>query len=411
MASRDILVGLDIGTTKVCAVIGEWEENGRLQITGVGTSPSEGLRRGVVVNIESTLKSVAAAIEAAEMMSGREVQDVVTGIAGAHIEGINSRGVVAVTARGREINRNDIARVIDAAKAVVMPPDREVIHVIPQEFIVDDQGGIKDPMDMIGIRLEAEVHIITGSVTSAQNLLKCVNRSGFRVHDIVLQSLAAATAVLSKEEKELGVLMIDLGGGTTDVLVHLEGAPYHTNVLAVGGDQVTSDLSIMLKTPYESAEKLKKEAGCCFLPLVEGDEDVVIPGVGGWPSASIPKKEIAKIIQPRMAEIFEMVREHMEKKDYLQHLGGGVVVTGGGAMMPGTMELAREIFGIPARIGYPAKTGGLSDVYQNPTYSTAVGLVLYAAGQMQEEVKRSLPTKRKEGGMAGKVREWLKEFF
>jgi cell division protein FtsA len=411
VASRDILVGLDIGTTKVCAVIGEWEENGRLQITGVGTSPSEGLRRGVVVNIESTLKSVAAAIEAAEMMSGREVQDVVTGIAGAHIEGINSRGVVAVTGRGREINRNDIARVIDAAKAVVMPPDREVIHVIPQEFIVDDQGGIKDPMDMIGIRLEAEVHIITGSVTSAQNLLKCVNRSGFRVHDIVLQSLAAATAVLSKEEKELGVLMIDLGGGTTDVLVHLEGAPYHTNVLAVGGDQVTSDLSIMLKTPYESAEKIKKEAGCCYLPLVEGDQDVVIPGVGGWPSASIPKKEITKIIQPRMAEIFEMVREHMEKKDYLQHLGGGVVVTGGGAMMPGTMELARDIFGIPARIGYPAKTGGLSDVYQNPTYSTAVGLVLYAAGQMREEVKRSLPAKRKEGGMAGKVREWFKEFF
>ena len=411
MAGKDILVGLDIGTTKVCAVIGEWDENGHMHITGVGTSPSEGLRRGVVVNIESTLRSVTAAIESAEMMSGREVQDVVTGIAGAHIEGINSRGVVAVTGKGREINRNDIARVIDAAKAVVMPPDREVIHVIPQEFVVDDQGGIKDPMDMIGIRLEAEVQIITGSVTSAQNLLKCVNRAGFRVHDIVLQSLAASTAVLSKEEKELGVLMIDLGGGTTDVLVHLDGAPYHTNVLAVGGEQVTSDLSIMLKTPYESAEKIKKEAGCCYLPLVEGEEEVVIPGVGGWPSASIPRKEIAKIIQPRMAEIFEMVREHMVKKDYLQHLGGGVVVTGGGALMPGTMELAREVFGIPARIGYPVKTGGLSDIYENPAYATSVGLVLYAAAQMQEEVQRSLPTKRKEGGVAGKVKNWLREFF
>lgn len=411
MAGKDILVGLDIGTTKICAIIGEWDENGNIHITGVGTSQSEGLRRGVVVNIESTLRSVTSAIEAAEMMSGREVQNVVTGIAGAHIEGINSRGVVAVTGKGREINNNDIGRVIDAAKAVVMPPDREVIHVIPQEFIVDDQGGIKDPLDMIGIRLEAEVHIITGSVTSAQNLLKCVNRAGFKVYDIVLQSLAAATAVLSREEKELGVLLIDIGGGTTDVLVHLEGAPYHTNVLAVGGGQVTSDLSIMLKTPYESAERIKKESGCCYLPLIEEDEHVVIPGVGGWPSASIPKKEIAKIIQPRMAEIFEMVRDHMVKKDYLQHLGGGVVITGGGALMPGTMELAREIFGIPARIGYPAKTGGLSDVYQSPAYSTAAGLVLYAARQMQEEVQRSSPLKRKEGGVAGKVKNWFKEFF
>jgi cell division protein FtsA len=409
--AKDILVGLDIGTTKVCAVIGEWDETGRVHITGVGTSPSEGLRRGVVVNIESTLRSVSAAIEGAEMMSGREVSEVVTGIAGAHVEGINSRGVVAVTGKGREINRNDVNRVIDAAKAVVIPMDREVIHVIPQEFIVDDQGGIKDPLDMIGIRLEAEVHIITGSVTSAQNLLKCVNRAGFRVHDIVLQPLASGTAVLSKEEKELGVLLLDLGGGTTDILVHLDGAPYHTNVLAIGGNQVTSDISIMLKTPFEAAERIKKESACSYMPLIDGDEEVIIPAVGGWPSASIPRKEICKIVQPRMEEIFEMVRDQMVKKDYMKRLGGGVVLTGGGAMMPGAAELAREVFGIPARIGYPAKMGGLSDVYQSPVYATGVGLVLYAAERAGEEAQRAAPLKPSGGGVMEKFRSWLKEFF
>ena len=319
MPADNLIVGLDIGTTKVCAVIGERNEQGALEITGVGLSPSFGLRRGVVINIESTLRSVAQAIEAAEMMSGREVQSVYTGIAGAHIEGINSRGVVAVTGRGREITKEDVDRVIDAAKAVVIPMDREVLHVIPQEFIVDDQGGIKNPIDMIGIRLEAEVHIITGSVTSAQNLLKCVNRAGFRVNDIILQSLASAQAVLSSDEKELGCLLIDLGGGTTDVLVHLEGAPYHTNVIALGGNQVTSDLAIMLKTPQEAAERIKKESGCCYMPLVGADEEVVIPGVGGWPASAIPRKEICRIVQPRMTEIFNLVKEQLAEEELSRH--------------------------------------------------------------------------------------------
>ena len=241
MPSDDIIVGLDIGTTKVCAVIGEFNEDDEIEITGIGTAKSRGLRRGVVINIEATLKSVLAAIENAEMMSGREVPGVIAGVGGGHIDGINSKGVVAVTGKGREINEEDVDRVIDAAKAVVIPMDREVFHVIPQEYIVDEQGGIKNPMDMIGVRLEAEVHIITGSVTSAQNLIKCVNRAGFRVNDIVLDSLAAAHAVLSEDEKELGVLLVDLGGGTTDVLVYLEGSPYHTNVLSIGGGQVASD--------------------------------------------------------------------------------------------------------------------------------------------------------------------------
>ncbi|HEB10862.1 MAG TPA: cell division protein FtsA, partial [Spirochaetales bacterium] len=256
MPVNEIIVGLDIGTTKVCVVIGVLDDNEQLEILGVGTTPSRGLRRGVVINIEATIHSILSAVEAAEMMSGREVHEVFTGISGGHIEGINSRGVVAVTGRGREITRNDIDRVIDAAKAIVIPMDREVLHVIPQEFVVDDQGNIRNPFGMIGVRLEAEVHIITGAVTSAQNIVKCVNRAGFKAVDIVLEPLASARAVLTNDEKELGALLIDLGGGTTDVLVYIEGAPYHTSILSIGGEQVTNDLSIMLKTPLDAAEKI-----------------------------------------------------------------------------------------------------------------------------------------------------------
>ena len=411
MPSDYQVVGLDIGTSRVCAAIGEFDENDNLQIVGVGTALSRGLRRGVVINIEATLKAVSEAIESAELMAGIEVQSVITGIAGAHIEGINSRGVVAVTGRGREINNEDVNRVIDAAKAIVIPMDREVLHVIPQEFIVDDQSGIKDPLDMIGIRLEAEVHIITGSVTSAQNLLKCINRAGFRVDDLVLESLAASHAVLSADEKELGVLLVDLGGGTSDVLVYLDGAPYHTDVIAVGGNQVTSDLSIMLKTPIEAAEKLKIEAGCTFLPMVEDNEEVIIPGVGGWPSAAIPRRELCKIIQPRMTEIFSMIREQMEKKDFLRHLGGGVVLTGGGALLPGTMELAKEIFGIPARVGVPTHVGGLVREYQSPLYSTAVGLAMYGAGNISSVSVKPSAVKKQKDGVFSRLKDWFKEFL
>lgn len=411
MALDDLIVGLDIGTTKVCAVVGERNETGGVEIVGVGVAPSQGLRRGVVINIESTMKSVRAAIDAAEMMSGRDIQGVITGIAGAHIEGINSRGVVAVTGRGREIDRDDVKRVIDAAKAIVIPMDREVLHVIPQEYIVDDQGGVKNPLDMIGIRLEAEVHIITGSVTSAQNLLKCVNRAGFRVNDIVLESLASSRAVLSTDEMELGVLMIDLGGGTTDVLVHLDGAPYHTGVVAVGGEQVTSDLSIMLKTPLDAAERLKKEAGSCYLPMVDIEEDVVIPGVGGWPSAAIPRREICRIIQPRMMEIFNLVKEQMLRKDYLKHLGGGVVLTGGASLLPGSAELAREVFGLPVRLGYPRPMGGLVAEYNSPAYATAVGLVLYGSEIMALDSGGRPGPKKGKDGIGSKFKGWMKEFF
>ena len=411
MAVDDLIVGLDIGTTKVCVIIGGHNENGQLEITGVGVYPSRGLRRGVVINIESTVRSILNAVEAAEMMSGREVGAVYTGIAGGHIEGINSRGVVAVTGRGREIVREDVDRVIDAAKAIVIPMDREVLHVIPQEFIVDDQGGIKNPIGMIGVRLEAEVHIITGAVTSAQNIVKCVNRAGFKVSDIVLEPLASSKAVLTNDEKELGVLLLDLGGGTTDVLVHLEGAPYHTEVLTVGGDQVTSDLSIVLKTPVEAAERLKKEAGCCYLPLIQEDEVVGVPGVGGRPPKKMLRRELAEIIQPRMAEILGMIKEQIGRKGYLKLLGGGVVLTGGGSLLPGTAELASEILNLPARIGYPLKLGGMVDEYYNPIYATGVGLVLYGEAKKEIEYMDTSSSERTFSSVWDRMRTWFKEFF
>ncbi|MCK5005933.1 MAG: cell division protein FtsA [Spirochaetales bacterium] len=411
MAGEDLIVGLDIGTTKVCVIIGGFNDSGQLEITGVGTTPSRGLRRGVVINIETTVRSIAAAVEGAEMMSGREVISVFTGIAGGHIEGINSRGVVAVTGRGREITREDVDRVIDAAKAVVIPMDREVLHVIPQEFVVDDQGGIKNPIGMVGVRLEAEVHIITGAVTSAQNIVKCVNRAGFKVNDIVLEPLASSKAVLTQDEKELGVLLIDLGGGTTDVLLHLEGAPYHTEVLSVGGDQVTNDISIMLKTPLEAAEKIKVQAGCCYAPLVQEDEEVHIPGVGGRPPRTIMRSELVEIVQPRMAEILGMIREQIDRKGYLNILGGGVVVTGGGSLLTGTAELATEIFNLPARTGYPVKLGGLVEEYYNPMYATGVGLVMSGAARRDVDYMDTSSSEKTFSSVWDRMRNWFKEFF
>ncbi len=411
MAANELIVGLDIGTTKVCVVVGQFNENDRLEIVGVGITPSKGLRRGVVINIEATVRSILNAVEAAEMMSGREIAEVYTGIAGGHIEGINSRGVVAVTGKGREIAREDVDRVIDAAKAIVIPMDREVLHVIPQEFIVDEQGGIRNPLGMIGVRLEAEVHIITGAVTSAQNIVKCVNRAGFKVSDIVLEPLASSKAVLTPDERELGVLLIDLGGGTTDVLLYLEGAPYHTEVLSMGGEQVTNDLSILLKTPMEAAEKIKRESGCCYLPLVQENEIVQVPGVGGRPPRTVKRQQLAEIIQPRMAEILGIVKEQILRKDYLKLLAGGVVLTGGGALLAGTAELATEIFGIPSRIGYPIRLGGLIEEYYSPVYATGVGLVLYGASRKEKELLDTSSSERTFSSVWERMRNWFKEFF
>ena len=418
MSNEVLVVGLDIGTTKVCAVIGEVNEDGILEITGVGTSPSTGLRKGVVVNIEATLRSVSQAIEAAEMMSGREIHEVWTGIGGSHIEGINSRGVVAVTGKNREvreIGEDDIKRVLEAAQAVMIPMDRRLLEVIPQSYIVDDQKGITDPLNMIGVRLEAEVHIITCSTTGAQNLIKCVNRAGFRVKDLVLQSLAAGRSVLTPEEKELGVILVDLGGGTSNVLVYSEGAPYSISTIPAGGTQVTSDISIMRNISFETAEKIKLEAGCCWEPFLEEEDEIIVPGVGGRAPQAIPRRDILDIIKPRMEETFRLVKERLDKLIYNKAMGGGVVLTGGGAQLLGAPDLAAKVFNRPVRVGTPLPVGGLVADYRNPAYATAVGLVLEGYDRSIREGIGIAEGRNWEKGSPrvwDKLKEWFeKEFF
>jgi cell division protein FtsA len=412
-----LVVGLDIGTTKVCAVIGEVNENGTLEITGVGTCPSIGLRKGIVVNIEATLRSVSQAIEAAEMMSGREVHEAWTGIGGSHIEGINSRGVVAVTGKNREtreIGTDDIKRVMEAAQAVLIPMDRRLLEVIPQSFIVDDQKGIQDPLNMIGVRLEAEVHIITCSTTGAQNLIKCVNRAGFRVKDLILQTQAAGKAVLTTEEKELGVALVDLGGGTTNVLVYSGGAPYSINTIPAGGTQVTGDISIIRNISFETAEKIKLDAGCCWEPFLEEDDEIIVPGVGGRAPQAIPKSQILAIIRPRMEETFKLVKEKLEKLSFSRPLGGGVVITGGGAQLLGAADLAAHVFKLPVRVGNPLPVGGLVEDYRSPAFATAVGLALEGYDRERKEGTVALSDSRDKGGSRvwEKLKDWFdKEFF
>ncbi|MDA8408984.1 MAG: cell division protein FtsA [Treponema sp.] len=417
-----MIVGLDVGTSRTRAVVGEYNESGVLEIIGVGTAPSTGLRRGVVVNIEATLASVEEAVEAAELMSGREIKTCFVGVAGANIEGINSRGVVAVSGKNREITRDDIARVIEAARAVVIPMDREVLHVIPQTFIVDDQKGVRNPLDMIGVRLEAEVHIITGSVTTAQNLVKCVHRAGFQVDRLMLQSLAASRAVLNADEKELGCLLVDLGAGTTDILVYADGAPYFTSVVPAGGAQVTNDLSIMLSIPMDAAEKMKREEASCWLASVDPAETVVVPPFGGRGPEEVPRRRLAGIVQPRMEEIFRLARERVEKMGHWKHVKGGVVLTGGGSLMQGSLELAGAIFGLPVRLGTPYTVGGLVEEFRSPEWATGVGLVLLGAeslgvdtgkgGENRKGGNRADTRQERQGGqLFGRLVSWLKDGF
>jgi len=412
LTSDEIIVALDIGTSKISAFIAEFDENGDLTIAGVGITQSKGLRRGVVVNIEAAMKAVEEAIDMAEQQAGRTVESVLAGIAGGNIEGFNSRGVVAVTGKGREINKIDVERVIDAAKAIVMPMDREILHVIPQEFIVDDQAGIKNPVDMIGVRLESEVHIITSTISASKNIIKCINRSGYKVDEIVLESIGASSAVLSKDEKELGVLFLDIGNGTTDMLLHLGGAPYYTGVLPVGAQEVTNDLSIMLNIPFDEAERIKLQSGCCWEPLIDRNESVIIPGIGGRPPVSVPEMRICRILQPRMAELLMLVKKQLAEKGYLSRLGGGLVITGGGALLPGVAELAQDVFQMPARIGHPRNMKGLDERFRSPEYATVIGLLNYRAEQIEDEgpmvdVLSSGVLK----DLFRKIGSWFKEFI
>ena len=422
MNKDDVIVGLDIGSTKTCAVIGEMDsETGLLEITGVGTRPSTGLKKGVVTNIEATLRSIETAISDAEMMSGKTVKNCWTGIGGSHVTGIPSRGAVAVrktresrsNSDAREISEDDIDRVLSIAREVPIPMDREILEVIPQNYIVDGQRGIRDPRDMIGVRLEVEAQIITCSVTGAQNLIKCVNRAGFKVNGLVLQHLAAGRSVLLPGEKDLGVALIDLGGGTTDLLVYYDGSPFSTATIPAGGVQVTNDISVLRKISIEYAEKIKLDAGCCWAPFLEEDSDILVPGIGGRPPKPIPKSEILAIIKPRMEEIFKMVEEKLDKISGGRSLGAGIVLTGGGALLPGAAELAADIFDLPVRVGMPRSEAGLAEEYRNPAYATAMGLVLEGFEREGKLATGEIRTREKtKNSIWDQLKNWLeKEFF
>lgn len=373
---ENIVVGLDIGTTKICAVVGEIS-NDDINIIGIGTSPSIGLRKGVVVNIESTVESIKKAVEEAELMAGCEISSVYAGIAGGHITGFNSRGIVAI--KGSEITQADVDRVIDAARAVAIPLDREVIHVLPQEYIVDDQTGIQNPVGMAGVRLEAKIHIVTGAVTSAHNIVKCANRSGLDVCDIVLESLASGEAVLTSEEKELGSALLDLGGGTSDLAIFSGKNIKHTFVLGLGGNNLTNDIAIGVRAPLAEAEKIKTKYGTCLSHSISGDETIEVPGMGGRESRKLPRQILGEILEPRMEEIFSLIQREIYRAGMEGSINSGVVVTGGTALLHGISEIAESVFNLPVRIGRPSGISGLTDVVNNPMYATGVGLVIYGA--------------------------------
>jgi cell division protein FtsA len=403
--SEEIVVGLDVGTTKICAIIGEVNAEGMVDIIGVGNAPSRGLRRGVVVNIDHTVASIRKAVSDAELMAGCQAESVFAGISGGHIKGINSHGVIAI--KNREVTSVEVSRVIDAAKAVAIPLDREVIHILPQEFMVDAQEGIKEPIGMAGVRLEAKVHIVTGAVSAAQNIVRCAHRSGLRVYDLVLQQIASAEAVLSPDERELGVGLVDIGGGTTDLAVFSEGAIQHTSVLPVGGDQLTNDIAVGLRTPMAEAEKIKKKYGCALGSLVDKEETIHVPGVGGRPPRVVPRSTLADITEPRLEETLTLVRREMEKHNLVQALASGVVLTGGSVAIQGICDLAEQIFDLPVRLGYPTGISGLVDVVNSPVYATGVGLVLWGARNKGHKLGVSF----NDGSMIDKVMGRMKQWF
>ncbi len=408
MGKKDsLVVGLDIGTTKICTVVGEVAD-GQVNIIGLGTFPSKGLRKGVVINIESTVQSIKKAVEEAELMADCHITSVYAGIAGGHIKGINSHGVIAI--KNKEIAQSDVKRVVDAASAVAIPMDREVIHVIPQEYIVDDQDGIKDPVGMSGVRLEGRVHIVTGAITSAQNIIKCANRAGLDVDDIVLEQLGSSEAVLTPEEKELGAAIIDMGGGTTDLVIFSDGAIKHTAVFSLAGSHITNDISIGLRTPVEEAEKIKIRYGCALTSLVRKDETIEVPSVGGRNPRVLSRQTLGEIIEPRVDEILTLVRDEVARMGYGKLLASGVILTGGSAILEGIPELTEQIFNLPVRRGTPVGIGGLVDLVNSPRYATGVGLVLYGSrNKMQSRFKVG------EGNVFSKVtrrmKDWIGEFF
>jgi cell division protein FtsA len=402
---EQILVGLDIGTSKIACVVAEAGPDGKLDVVGIGTHPSRGLRKGVVVNIESTVESIRLAVEEAELMAGVEIKSVFTGIAGSHIRGYNSHGVVAI--KGGEVTAEDVERVIDAASAMNIPADQKILHILPQEFIIDGQDGIREPVGMSGVRLEAKVHIVTGAVSSAQNIIKCCNRCGLDVADMVLEQVASSEAVLAPDEKDIGVALVDIGGGTTDIAVFLDGAIRHTAVIPIGGDHLTNDLVVGLRTSAREADQLKKKYGACMVSLVPPEDQVEVPSVGGRPPRPMPRQVMAQILEPRVEELFELVKGELQRSGFQELIAAGLVLTGGSSLLDGMTELAEEVFEQPVRLGRPTGVGGLVDVVSSPIYATGVGLVRYGW-----QYRQTAPLRGRSGGsLFGRVWARMRQWF
>jgi cell division protein FtsA len=400
----NVLVGLDLGTTKVCAIVGQIKDNGQVDVIGIGISASHGLKKGVVVNIDSTVESIKKAVQEAELMAGVEINSAYVGISGGHIKGINSHGVAAI--KNKEVGPADVARAIDGARAVNIPMDQQILHVLPQEFIIDDQDGIKEPLGMSGTRLDVKVHIVTGAVTAIQNIVKSCSRAGLSVSDLVLQPLASSRAVLTDEEQELGVAVVDIGGGTTDLALYREGSLRHTEVLPIGGNHLTNDIAIGLRTPASEAEKIKIKYGCALSSLVKHEETLDVPSVGGRPPRQLSRQILCEIMEPRVEEIFGMVQQRLQKTGFEDMLASGIVLTGGTALMEGVQDAAERYIGLPIRRGTPKNIGGLMDVVNSPIYATGVGLVLYGAANQQEA-----PRKWKSAGSVSRIWKWLGEYI
>lgn len=406
-SKKNIISGLDIGTSKIGAVIGEMNDSSTIHILGAGISTSQGLRQGVVINLDEAVESIKKAVHEAQLTAGIKIDDVVVGIAGDHIRSFNSRGMIAVSRPNQGISQDDVDKVLSAAKAIALPVDREVLHILPQEFIVDNQGGIDNPVGINGVRLEAEIHIVTGAIASAQNIVRSVKKAGLKVIGLVLEPLASSYAVLDESEKNLGVALIDLGGGTSDLIIFYNGSIRHTSVICLGGQNVTNDIALGLRTPLEQAEEIKKKFGCCHSGSVSKIETFTVPGIGGREPGIVNKEVLTKIIQPRMEEIFSLASKEIKRSDYSDLLGAGVVLTGGGSLLNGSEQLAEEIFGIPAKIGIPGGVVGLQETVTSPIFATAIGLLLW---RMKNKNKKFKEFGENEDKLFSRIFQLMKNF-
>jgi len=406
--NKNLIVGLDIGTSKIAAIVAEMKPEGGFEVVGMGSSPSRGLKKGVVVNIESTVNAIQRALEEAELMADCKIRDVWTGIAGSHIRSFNSHGMVAI--KDREVAQSDVDRVVETAKAIPIPTDQQILHVLNQEFVIDGQEDVREPLGMSGVRLEVKVHIVTGAVSAAQNIMKCVRRCGLEVNDLILQPLASSMAVLSEDEKDLGVCLVDIGGGTSDIAVFTQGAIRHTAVIPIAGDQITNDIAMALRTPTKEAEEIKRRYGCALRELADPQEMVEVPGVGERSSKKMSRQTLSEVVEPRVEELYSLVQAELRRSGFEELLSSGIVITGGSAGMQGMVELGEEVFHMPVRLGLPSYAGGLAEVIRNPRYSTGVGLLLAGISQHQRHQIEKLQSGSFKQ-IVGRMKKWFETNF